>query len=403
VHERPHISRPHPAASESHESEFPIPRYLWITGITVALAVLAFTGGAMIRRFGAKPEPAMESTAPAPLLPRTTGAALVPDKFPTIQAAIDSVQSGETITLRPGVYRESITLKDGVRIVGEKQDACRILPPDGAAALVLARGVRQCIIENLTLDGSEVKDRAARTDGIAISDAEITVSGCIIRGMTGSGIVVHGSDTAAEISANRIENNGLHGILLLRTGSNAALRKNEIRQSKGAGISFNEGAAGLAEENVCEENGDSGILAAGVATSPSLQSNRCNHNENHGISFMGAARGSVTGNTCNENGESGLAAIGEGTAPEFVKNTARRNVRYGIYIATGADGDATGNICEANQLSGIGVTGTSTRPALSGNQLVRNQKFGIESSNGASPRIAPDNTFSENLSGDISR
>jgi serine/threonine protein kinase len=398
-----HIPPPHPAGSESKEPEFPIPRYLWITGIGIALAALAFTGGAMIRRLGAKPEPAKQASVSAPQKPRAMGSAFVPDEFPTIQAAINSVQAGETITLRPGVYRESITLKEGVRIVGEKTDACRIVPPEGAAALVFARGVRQCIVENLTLDGSEVADRTARSDGIAISDAEITVSGCIIRGMSGTGIVVHGTDTAAEISANRIENNGLHGILLLRTGSTVALRRNEIRQSKGAGIAFNEGATGLAEENVCEQNGDSGILAAGVATAPSLQSNRCNHNENHGISFMGAARGSVAGNTCDENGESGLAGIGEGTAPEFVKNTARRNTRYGIYIATGADGDATGNLCEANHLSGIGITGTSTRPALSGNQLVRNQKFGIESSNGASPRIAPDNVFAENVAGEISR
>jgi len=103
------------------------------------------------------------------------------------------------------------------------------------------------------------------------------------------------------------------------------------------------------------------------------------------------------------NGDSGLAGIGEGTAPEFVKNTARKNVRYGIYFANGADGDATENICEENHASGIGVTSTSTRPALSKNQLARNQKFGIESSNGASPRIAPDNVFTGNVAGEVSR
>jgi serine/threonine protein kinase len=397
------ISRiPPPLPAAARREEPAIPRWLWITGMVVILPVLAFTGGAVTRRMMAKPQ-VEGATAVVPAETASTETLIVPDAFPTIQAAIDGAREIKTISLRPGVYRESVTLKDGIRLVGESAGACKIVPPDGANTLLLVRGVRGCAIENLVLDGTDVADRSARVDGIAISDAEIKVSDCTIRGMTGTGILIHGSDTAAQIESNRVESSGLHGITLLRTGPAVALRKNEVRQNKGAGIHFNDGAAGTAEENACEVNGDSGILAEGVATSPILLSNRCTQNEKNGITFAGAARGSATDNLCDENRDSGLAGIGEGTAAEFAKNTARKNFRYGLFFANGADGTAAGNICEENRASGIGVTGTSTRPALSGNQLVRNQKFGIESANGASPRIGPENVFDGNLAGGMAR
>lgn len=412
-----HIPAPH-HPGESAQEEPSIPRWLWLTGLAVVLPVLAFTGGALIRQSLAKPEKTVTETAavstpaeqpgpspkPAPVdAPANTSTITVPGDYPTIQAAIDGAQDIKTITLRPGVYRENLTLKDGIRLVGENADSCRIVPPEGATALIMARGVQGCAIENLTLDGSEIADRSARCDGIAISDAEVKVSGCTVREMTGAGILVHGSDTAAEVTGNRVEGNIFHGILLLRTGTGAALRKNQSRQNKGAGIHFNDGAGGLAEENICEQNGSSGILADGVSTSPTLQANRCDRNKENGIAFMGAARGSVTDNVCEENGDSGFSAIGEGTAPDFMKNTARKNIRYGIIFTTGADGDATENLCEENELSGISAANRSTRPALSKNQLLRNRKFGIESTNGASPRIAPDNVFTGNVAGEVSR
>jgi parallel beta-helix repeat protein len=394
---------PPPLQAATIHEEPTIPRGLWLTGLAIILAVFAFTTGAVVRRLVAKPGPAKEEIAGKPPETRTSDAVFVPGNFPTIQAAVDGVPEGKTISLRPGVYRESITLKDGIHLVGTGSEPCRIVPPDGATTLILARGVRGCAIENLVLDGSEVPDRSIHTDGIAISDSEIKITGCSVRGMTATGVVVHGSDTAAEIQDNHIESNALHGIVVLRAGPGVVVRRNVLQQNKGVGIYFSDGAGGTAEENLCERNGDAGILAAGVSTNPTLQSNRCLRNEKSGIAFMGAARGSVTGNTCEENSDSGIAAIGEGTAPEFVKNTSRRNARFGIYFANGADGDANGNICDGNQSSGIAVTGTSTRPGLSGNQLVGNQKFGIESSSGASPRIAPDNVFTGNVAGEVSR
>ena len=395
---------PPPLPTTPKRSDFPIPRTLWLPGLAVGLAVLALFGGAMMRRFAARPEPE-KTTAAATPSPETKIAvtASVPDKFPTIQEAIDAAQPGDLITLRPGTYRESVSLKDGVRLAGDRSGACRIVPPDGAVALILVRGVRGSAIENLVLDGTDAPAPSARLDGIAISDSEVKVSGCTVRGMSGSGIVVHGSDTVAEIDDNQVENNGVNGILLLRTGPTATVRKNQARHNKGAGIQFDDEAVGAAEENICEQNGDSGILVEGVATAPSLRSNRSFQNERHGIAFVGAARGSANGNTCEENRDSGLAGLGEGTAPELVANISRRNVRYGVFFGSGADGSATGNLCEANQLSGIGVANTSTRPALSENKLVQNQKFGIESSGGASPRIAPDNQFTANVAGEISR
>ncbi|HET6408577.1 MAG TPA: right-handed parallel beta-helix repeat-containing protein, partial [Chthoniobacteraceae bacterium] len=341
---------------------------------------------------------AEQSAPPAP-----TNEMTVPDQFPTIQAAIDNTPAGQTITVRPGVYSEAVSLKDGIRLEGGDGGECRLTSTAGVPAIIFLGGVRGCSLENLVLDGSEAPANSVRTDGIAISDAEVKVTRCTVRGMSGSGIVVHGTDTAADIQENHLENNAAHGALILRTGGPVVLRKNEFRKNKGSGLQFDEGANGIADDNLSEENGESGIGATGVSTSPKLQNNRCNANIRNGITFAGAARGSALGNTCEKNGESGLAAIGEGTAPDFLKNTARGNTKFGIYFAGGADGEARENLCEENRMSGIGAANTSTRPELSGNQLARNQEFGIDLSNGASPRIAQDNIFTSNAAGEISR
>src|SRR5688572_12025559 len=118
----------------------------------------------MMRRFTAKPE--LETTTAATPAPETKIAATtsVPDKFPTIQEAIDPAQPGDLISLRPGTYRESVSLKDGVRLAGASSGACRIVPPDGAVALILVRGVRGSAIENLVLDGTDAPMPSARLD-----------------------------------------------------------------------------------------------------------------------------------------------------------------------------------------------------------------------------------------------
>jgi hypothetical protein len=124
------------------------------------MAGLAVIVGATLRHFISKPDSAVESAAAQSVTPTPVSATTVPDQFPTIQAAIDNTPAGQTITLKPGVYHESVTLKDGIGLVGGAGGECRLSPSDGAPAVIFARGVRGCSLENLVLDGSQAPARS---------------------------------------------------------------------------------------------------------------------------------------------------------------------------------------------------------------------------------------------------
>ena len=98
--------------------------------------------------------------------------------YKTLQAAVDAAQEGDTLILRPGVYRERVVVhKDDLRIVGEAgamltgSGCAKDIGPDGtekgtflsATLLVLGSGVT---VENLTVrndagDGREVGQAVA--------------------------------------------------------------------------------------------------------------------------------------------------------------------------------------------------------------------------------------------------
>jgi len=70
--------------------------------------------------------------------------------FNTIQEGIDEIQSGYTVFVHSGNYVESITLKDGVNLVGESADAT-ILSGDGGNIIT---GADNCIISGFTIGGA---------------------------------------------------------------------------------------------------------------------------------------------------------------------------------------------------------------------------------------------------------
>src|SRR3990167_2016782 len=47
---------------------------------------------------------------------------IVPDDYPTIQAAIDAASPGDTIIVRPGTYFENLTLNKSVVLTAEFYD-----------------------------------------------------------------------------------------------------------------------------------------------------------------------------------------------------------------------------------------------------------------------------------------
>lgn len=314
---------------------------------------------------------------------------LVPDQYTAIQAAIDAAKAGDTVLVRPGVYHEALKFKEGIELRGENRDTTIVrfsTPPIsvvGQGHYDIPMEIRGCATGAILNIGFEQEKTDERTDdnvwmadAIELFDSSISIENCRAQSVAGAGILITGAKSAP------------------------TLLRNQCRQSKQCGISFEHGARGKAEDNVCDDNEYAGIMARGTGTSPELANNQCRGNDVTGILFKQGAQGKAMNNVCDQNKQDGIMVSDSGTAPELVNNQCRRNEHFGMEFYD-AQGKAERNECEENRWSGIGVSGSGAAPALTSNQCRGNEAYGLLFQNGAHSK-AESNVCERNKNSGIS-
>ena len=344
----------------------------------------------------------------------------VPAQYETIQAAIDAANVGDTVLVKAGVYQEALRFKEGIELRGESRDNTIVRfysPPTsvvGQAHYIIPLEIRNCAtgtISNIGFDQERSDERTEQNvwmaDAIELFDSSITIENCRAHSEAGAGILITGTKSAPTLVRNecrqskecgisfeygargKAENNvcegNLYGIMARGSGTSPELVNNQCRNNEVTGILVKQGAQGKAEGNVCEQNKQDGISVNDSGTSPQLVNNQCRSNAHFGIDLYDA-QGRVGGNVCENNHWSGIAASGSAAAPELANNQCRSNEVDGILFQNGARGKADGNLCESNKASGISVVGVGTSPELADNQCRSNAKAGIYFDSGAKGR-----------------
>jgi parallel beta-helix repeat protein len=334
------------------------------------------------------------ATTPVPALSSTpiqgVATLLVPDRYPTIQAAIDAAKAGDTILVKAGVYNEALRFKDGIELRGDNRDTTvvRFSSPDTAIAggshTEVPLMVRNCgvgTIRNISFQQAATdksKDAGAyKPPAVIIFNSSVKLTSCAATSVGGSGIVVSGDNSDTELSDNR------------------------CKSSKYSGILFKDGARGKAINNVCDENGHHGIAVEGAGTEPELERNECRRNQRCGIAFVEGGGGKAEQNSCEDNTWAGIGIANSGSNPELLSNRCRSNRKAGIYFRDNAGGSAERNICENNSWSGIMIDNSS--PYISDNELVKNANFGLAYDSPSKPRFGKNNRYTGNLKGEILR
>ncbi len=368
----------------------------------------------------AVPTPAPQ---PTPVGPQTLR---VPGAYATIQAAMEAARPGDTVLVGPGSYPGPVTLRESVRLVGENADTCLLTgsESESAPALLKIADCRAGSVEKLGLRGSGgVGPLGAKQDGILISNSTVSILGCKVTAMSGSGIVVYDTASRPTVKNNRSTLNGQHGLVFERGASGAAegnviegneingivvadrgsapdLRKNECRDNRGHGLNFQRTSAGLAENNLFERNGKSGIAVDGNDTTPLLRENRCVGNRAHGLGYARGAAGTAENNVIENNAGNGIFIYGADTAPELRGNKVLRNRLNGLAYEKGSAGTAVENLLEGNEGCGIFVTDPLTAPSLLNNTATKNRQFGMASKNAPQfTRFDPSNKVTGNTLG----
>lgn len=161
----------------------------------------------------------------------------VPEDFPTIQAAIDAAQPGDTVRIGKGEWAENLRImnKSNLTIEGVDRAEC-VLRPSGPVNGVWIGSAKGVKIRSLTLNG----DRLAAAEGPDSSYAGIMsgtssyrVASMTIENCPEAGLWVGGT-SSAELDAVRIVGSGGYGIAV-----------NEASTASGASVTLHKNHAGL--------------------------------------------------------------------------------------------------------------------------------------------------------------
>lgn len=107
---------------------------------------------------------------------RTSATLKVPAEFGTIQEAIDAAVSGDTVYVAAGEYKEIITMKNGVSLIGEKAETT-ILDGDKKGNVVTFKGLDD---KDMRLENFSIKNAQENLSGVLIENSSPVINRNII-------------------------------------------------------------------------------------------------------------------------------------------------------------------------------------------------------------------------------
>lgn len=203
-------------------------------------------------------------------------------EYDTLGEALAAAEAGDTVTVRPGTFRENLLLDKAVTLVpAEGPGTVRIEAPSGVPlTLTAAATVRDLVIEGNdssapavlvtgpqatpALSGCRVDTRSAT--GVEVADgARPTLRGCVVSNPAGLGLRLRGPGTAAAFEDCEVAAAGQAGLAVLG-GATAALARCRLHHAAGAGVLLTDPGS-AAELTGCEiyEIRGSGVQAEAQA------------------------------------------------------------------------------------------------------------------------------------------
>lgn len=347
---------------------------------------------------------------------------LVPEKYKTIQSAINAATSGDSVVVKEGIYYEQLVMKDGVKLVSDSSNKGDELVPVDQAIVQLPRRALRTIIDGsksspshhgmfdfteglgstTIIDGFTIQNlprqnhhEPGHAHAINMRGASAVVMNCVIRnnGSTGIGSHVFFKDQKQPMATRdfRWQN--------IQTRSSAVIYNNIIRDNFGLGIGCNHFSTPWILGNEIFGNDDSeltGIPTPGIGVkhgaAPTILGNLVHNNPGGGIlTGKGEPQGKhqidkptaplITQNIVYSNAEE-KPGIGNDDAgsKEFpvriIENIVTKERAVGIGLMNGGVSILEGNIVTDTGSVGIAVNG-STVLTLNRNKVTKTGAPGI--------------------------
>lgn len=250
--------------------------------------------------------------------------------FISIGEAIEAAADGAKISVRPGLYDESLTINKQIEIVGDGEPKDIIVRSGNNS--VLSMKSERAVVRNLTLQ-CLAGESGKRVFGVDVEQGELLLQNC-------------------DLTSNSLACIAVHGV-----GANPLIQNCLVRDGADVGIYFFDSAAGTIEQCDVFRNRNSGVVIA-ENSNPNIRNCRIFAGENAG--FLVSQNGLGTIDDCEIYGHQ---------APEVVASLGGSPVLRGCRIHNSNDagvfvqnnGSALLENCSIyeNRNAGISVDGAS--------------------------------------------
>ena len=271
----------------------------------------------------------------------------VPDDFPTVQAGIDAAVAGDTVVIRPGIWRENVVVTtSGITILGTKATI------DGAY---------NGLAMSITADDVRLQTLVFTDGGVEITGSGIELVKCRVKASSDFGLKLTGSGDIEGCTINNCLGTGLVVASGDVAGPLTTLNKNTVNHN-GAGVELSDGPFLITRNVVANNSGDALSLSftgtGTVATGTEISKNDLLGNEGSGL-VLADDLGAVTLIEKNDvigNGK-GLDIVTTAGALRVAHTEIDENLAGGVFLKT-AGATVEDNKLRRNTLIGIVVLST---------------------------------------------
>jgi parallel beta-helix repeat protein len=337
--------------------------------------------------------------SPISIIEKAKGAILTVDDdgqamYPTIQAAIDNANAGDTIRVWAGTYNENLWFYKTLSFIGNGTGNTTI--DGGGNSHVFYTTADWVNVSGFTITGSGMAPSWGA--GIALHNAK---NGCIennnftndwcaiqIGGfsmnnkfynnkMKNCGIFIHSSGGKSTFSTQEIPINNTVNNKPIYYYKNSNMNNISVPLNAGQVILGN--VTRLKIENLNVSNGSVGIQI-GYSTNIYIANNTANSNHNSGIYIRNSSDNTILNNTCDSNYANGILLLYHSNTNIIVNNTCSNNGKNinggGIQLQNYPNGNKiTNNTC-VNNYGGI-ILDYSNNNIIFKNNFSNNDQLGI--------------------------
>lgn len=322
-------------------------------------------------------------------------------KYKSISSALLEADAGQTILIKPGTYRETLTLTKSVELIGDGERSEIIIETDSNDCVIMNTTAVTPTISNLTIRNTNTKGEFF---AVNISQGQLTIKDCDITSSSLSCIGIHGT-SANGIITNCIIRNGkengfiiynnaqatvenceifshIYGGLEIKTNANVTVKDCKIHSSKSTGLYVHD--KGKATIENCDIYGHAyPQIAVEVEGDVTVRNCKIHDGSENAIHVTDNSQGRVEDSEIYNMGFPGLASQKGGNLVAL-RCKIYNNKQNGVFFLNEGQGTIEGCDITENEYSGVEITGGS-QATIRNCQITNNKNYGIyahENSNG---------------------